>query len=61
MEIVGAPDGDTMAIAIGIRHLGHNILLDCTELELQREDPSWLEPAIQCRRTSDRLEFLPRH
>jgi hypothetical protein len=62
MEIVGLPTGDTMAIAIGIRHLGHNILQDFTEIELQREDPSWLEPAIQCRRTSDCLEveFLPR-
>lgn len=62
MEIVGTLEGETMALSIGIRHLGHNIIQDYTEIDLLQEEPTWQEPAIKCRRTSDCMivEFLPR-
>ena len=62
MEIVGTMEQDTMSLAIGIRHMGHNIQDDFLRIELLQEEPTAREPGIQCRSTSDclDLEFAPR-
>ncbi len=62
MEIIGTMDQDKMDLGIGIRHMGHNILDDFFRIELGPEQPTSMEPSIQCRRTADCMgvEFVPR-
>ena len=62
MEIVGTMKQDKMDLAIGIRHMGHNIQDDFLGIDLWTEEPSSREPRILCRRSNDcmNMEFAPR-
>lgn len=62
MEIVGTIEGGKMALAIGIRHMGHNIPDDYLNIELKQEKPGSQEPRILCRRSleCEDVEFVPR-
>jgi hypothetical protein len=56
MEIVGTVEQNSGSLAVGIRHMGHNIREDYLRIELRPEQPSSQEPRIQCRRANDCLD-----
>lgn len=62
LEFLADVEGNKINLAIGIRHMGHNIQDNYLQIELSQEAPDSNEPRILCRRSFDcqDVEFVPR-
>lgn len=48
LEMVATLEENSIALSIGIRHMGHNIQEDYLRVELEQASPTAKEPGIQC-------------
>ena len=62
LEFIADVEGNKIHLAIGIRHMGHNLQDDFLHVELWKEKPDLNEPRVLCRRSFDcqDVEFVTR-